>query len=317
MTSNTGSTGNTSAAGSVVGGGGGGTVSFPDRADFPFAEVPDPRAPGQKLAATARIRPDIGFPDRLWDADSSKWQVLADFARTPWEKPLDTALAAAKQGPWTGFLNQPRGRILLDTKATSAEIDALVSMASSARADALGEILSQHEVFGADFLGLLGTTPSSHPKTHAMIYVAGTIGQFVAMAYKRKEARARPSHLCPALRPPVGVPAHPSFPSGHALQAFLTARCLQACLDASVRFSPAEKEDMAAALMALARRIAVNREIAGLHYPSDTAGGECLAQATYDVMSGLGSFGSRVKAAGLEWEKGAASEDGTETEAVS
>jgi hypothetical protein len=67
-------------------------------------------------------------------------------------------------------------------------------------------------------------------------------------------------------------------------------------------------------LMALARRVARNREIAGLHYPSDSAAGAALALAAFAKLSkhtGTGqnaahytlkSFGEAVTKAAAEWK---------------
>ena len=50
------------------------------------------------------------------------------------------------------------------------------------------------------------------------------------MYYKDKFKRVRPSQLCPALMPPLAVPGHASFPSGHSTQAHLIAECLKLVL---------------------------------------------------------------------------------------
>jgi membrane-associated PAP2 superfamily phosphatase len=64
---------------------------------------------------------------------------------------------------------------------------------------------------------------------------------------------------------------HPSFPSGHALQSWLIARCLTKVI-----------YDYKPHLKWLARRIAINRERAGLHYRSDTDAGYSIAKQLKD-----------------------------------
>ena len=54
-----------------------------------------------------------------------------------------------------------------------------------------------------------------------MLNIASLVALFVSMYYKGKYKRPRPSELCPALLPPIVVPGHASFPSGHATQARL------------------------------------------------------------------------------------------------
>jgi hypothetical protein len=91
------------------------------------------------------------------------------------------------------------------------------------------------------------------------------------MYYKGTFNRPRPSQLCPALAPPIAVPGHASFPSGHATQSMLMALCLIDVLPVVPTPNTAGnvwEED----LKVLAHRIARNREIAGLHYRIRTPG---------------------------------------------
>jgi len=67
---------------------------------------------------------------------------------------------------------------------------------------------------------------------------------------------------------------------------------------------PAAMQPLVADLWVLADRIARNREIAGLHYPSDTAGGIALAQGMLPYLQGMGAgsaYATAVAAAVLEW----------------
>jgi hypothetical protein len=91
------------------------------------------------------------------------------------------------------------------------------------------------------------------------------------------------------------VPGHSSFPSGHATQAHLMALCVNAIftrLSTPVggnppNWTPANADVMKQNLTALALRIRRNREIAGLHFKSDSEAGEALAAALFDVLSGV------------------------------
>jgi hypothetical protein len=77
----------------------------------------------------------------------------------------------------------------------------------------------------------------------------------------------------------------------------------------------AVKAGMETVLIGLADRIARNREIAGMHYRSDSVAGKTLATNTYnyfnansldtglDLTAGLPrSFGDAVRAAQAEWQ---------------
>jgi acid phosphatase (class A) len=71
---------------------------------------------------------------------------------------------------------------------------------------------------------------------------------------------------------------HPALPSGHALQSMLVVDCVSRAL-------PAGKcADLRKALRSMGDRIAENREVAGLHYPSDREASALIAPA---VMTGL------------------------------
>jgi len=111
--------------------------------------------------------------------------------------------------------------------------------------------------------------------------------------------RPRPSHVCPALLPPIQVPGHASYPSGHATQAHLIAKCVQLVLPAAAAMTA----PLTADLDALAARIARNREIAGLHYPSDSAAGLVLATGIVPLLNSAAvpPFTTALTAAQGEW----------------
>ena len=54
-------------------------------------------------------------------------------------------------------------------------------------------------------------------------------------------------------------------------------------------------------LRMMANRIARNREVAGVHYPSDSRTGKKLADGSSAIMSNLGTVTELVNAAKLEW----------------
>jgi PAP2 superfamily len=69
-------------------------------------------------------------------------------------------------------------------------------------------------------------------------------------------------------------PGHPAFPSGHATVAYVFAYLI-AALDTAQDHSGLEE---------VARQVAQRREIAGVHFPSDSAGGKHLARQMVDKM---------------------------------
>ncbi len=205
--------------------------------------------------------------------------MLIDFTETDWRHRISLA-------------NPP------NVAETRAEIEVLQTMALNERPDALGEIMTQADEFISCFLALMGARPYSHPATVRVFHMANLVAILVSMHFKNKFNRARPSHLCPALLPPIEVPGHASYPSGHSTQAHLFADCAKAVLP------PSEQAYMSVVLGALARRIARNREIAGLHYASDTAAGQKLAQAIFNVLNDgakMPRFAAALNKARNEW----------------
>jgi hypothetical protein len=90
--------------------------------------------------------------------------------------------------------------------------------------------------------------------------------------HKAKFRRARPHILFSGSvksrfqAPHWNCPAHPAYPGGHATVAYTFAKLLGAHFG-----------DYEVALDHVAQSIAEDREVAGLHYPSDTADGKVLA----------------------------------------
>jgi hypothetical protein len=80
--------------------------------------------------------------------------------------------------------------------------------------------------------------------------------------------------------PPIPVPGHPAYPSGHSTQAHLMALCVKDVLPTA-----ALQNALGEVIDELADRIARNREIAGLHFESDSKAGENLAQSLFEVLS--------------------------------
>lgn len=89
--------------------------------------------------------------------------------------------------------------------------------------------------------------------------------------------RARPWQTIPGLGEAILRPRHASYPSGHATEAFACA--LMWCEVLSrVDGGGGRLSRVMTDLLHQANRVAVNREIGGVHYPSDTAAGVELAQ---------------------------------------
>lgn len=115
--------------------------------------------------------------------------------------------------------------------------------------------------------------------------------QTLTIFYKKKFNRIRPSVLEPLVAPVFSVPLHPAYPSGHSAEAFMIANLLS-------KLDPART----AAYERSALEIGMDREIAGVHYPSDTAAGAELARKTTDLLFKNPEFLSLFEAAKKYWD---------------
>jgi membrane-associated phospholipid phosphatase len=126
--------------------------------------------------------------------------------------------------------------------------------------------------------------------TLRVMEIADQAGLLAAMYFKNKYNRARPQQVSPGLIPMIPPPGHPSWPSGHALESNLIALAL-------MQVMPKNRH---AALQAMADRIGKNRERAGVHFESDTAGGKEIAAKIFPYLQKCPTFYAALEAAKAE-----------------
>jgi hypothetical protein len=105
------------------------------------------------------------------------------------------------------------------------------------------------------------------------------------MIAKHHLACRRPGDLGARVLPMLPTPDHGSFPSGHATEAFAVATVLSGLVRSEVgskHFPAGEK--LVALLHKQAERIAVNRTIAGVHFPVDSWAGAALGVAVGQII---------------------------------
>lgn len=90
---------------------------------------------------------------------------------------------------------------------------------------------------------------------------------------KTKYNRVRPEFLDHRVKPAISTPPHPSYPNAHAGQSRYYALLLS-------HFDPANRE----VYLRDAAQIGKNREIAGVHYPSDTKAGIMVADRFFELL---------------------------------
>ena len=176
--------------------------------------------------------------------------------------------------------------------ATRRELDELLRLQASRTPDELASIARHREYAGVcdAFFAVLGRAPPSLPKTRALLSHVDADVTVAVFNAKRRFNRARPTQLEPRLHASIPVPAHAAYPSGHALQAELVARVL-------AELAPARRE----ALFAVAGVIAHEREVAGLHFASDSAASRTLGASLWARLVGNAAFRRELDDARSEW----------------
>jgi acid phosphatase (class A) len=112
----------------------------------------------------------------------------------------------------------------------------------------------------------------------------------ITMREKKEFNRVRPSALDTSLDTAIEVPGHPAYPSGHSTEIHFIAYVFG-------ELALARKEEF----VDRADQIAKNREVAGLHYPSDTAAGILLARQIFADLMKDPKFNTLLAAAKKEW----------------
>ncbi len=154
------------------------------------------------------------------------------------------------------------------------------------RQDRLAEITSQLGSPEA-FLGTIGfLSPDRTPWTLELLGAVYRLALYVELRAKHDLAVRRPIELSPQIQPIIETPNHGSFPSGHATEAFALSTAFSILLEKSVETFTKDGSETSTSiygeagqkiqLLRLASRIAVNRTVAGVHYPIDSAVGALL-----------------------------------------
>jgi acid phosphatase (class A) len=223
------------------------------------------------------------FPFAAWGPAFRAQVVLADFAATKW------AAVKEKADPKLGIILG--GSNTFDSVLVE-ELNYLREVAAPKRAGRMTEIIAQADDASPYWSDMLLAGPSIRPFTWTLVEIGRAVGQMIVMHFKAKYNRPRPAQVYPALMPPILTPPHPSYPNSHALQSLLMSGCAAAAVP-----------DLEEPLIALARRVGENREIAGLHYLSDRKASEHIAAAVLEPLKQCGEFQNVLAAAKKEWRK--------------
>lgn len=140
------------------------------------------------------------------------------------------------------------------------------------REDRTAEITAQAVSPIAFWTGVANLHPDRMRWTLELIWTAMRLAGHVEQRFKHALACRRPLELSPQVQPMILTPGHGSLPSGHATEAHIVAHVLARLVPgpAAVRLRWREQ------LMRQAARIAINRTVAGVHFPVDSAAGQLL-----------------------------------------
>lgn len=203
-----------------------------------------------------------------------------------------------------GFLPEDwKARVRLDLPPERAECELVVDLKELRQGERLQEIRNEaeHGLRGTlrNVLAVLGPITQKFLTQDMLVAAAGDI-EIATMVLKLHYQQGRPRHCCdetriePMYRGTRHDPLHASYPSGHSTQAHAAALLLAECSGSNA----AQRREMLDA----AARIAQNREVAGLHYPSDSAAGKSLAEQLVPLLLASASFRAKYfDPASKEW----------------
>lgn len=152
----------------------------------------------------------------------------------------------------------------------------------------LGDLLS--------FFGLAGRLDASQRKyTLELLTVVQGLTYEIEMQVKHFVWTPRPIDFSPRVMPIIQTPDHSSFPSGHATEAFAIATVLFLIMSENSNADPVKGLTEWAVPFRIAHRIAVNRTVAGVHFPVDSAAGAILGIAIGRAVHALSKSRGRVR----------------------
>lgn len=166
-----------------------------------------------------------------------------------------------------------------------------VLRAAVEREDRLPEILAQAANIMPFFYNLTGLDPQRAPITANLLQMAQQWATPLIMALKNQLGCLRPFQVSSRIVPVIDTPAHGSLPSGHAAIASLVAALLRNLLfdDDLAPSKNGLTHPKVLQIDRLARRIAHNRVVAGVHFPVDSRAGYGLGLQLGAHLVGLAS----------------------------
>jgi len=192
---------------------------------------------------------EISYPETAWNPDYKDYlSQQAIWAKKDWKQSI--------------IIPAPPG-----LEETAKEIEAIKKL-RPLREKHQADIDHEIELDGIyeRFFSVLNAGPYTHPRMAKFMSKVFDDATIVVFYFKDHFNRARPYHYYPEIEATIDPPEHPSYPSGHAAQTYSLAFAL-------AEVFPDRRTD----LETVAYKISINREIAGVHYKSDTEAGKTTA----------------------------------------
>lgn len=104
----------------------------------------------------------------------------------------------------------------------------------------------------------------------------------------------RPISFAQEVQPMIQTPGHPTWPSGHATESFAAATLLARLTDGSYA-DPVQGVQDQLPTYRLAARISLNRQVAGVHFPTDSVAGAALGIALAEFLINYSSGAAQTQ----------------------
>jgi membrane-associated phospholipid phosphatase len=154
---------------------------------------------------------------------------------------------------------------------------ALVNDYAQLRSDRESEILAQLNGGVGFFSALVGLDPDRRKRTLEMLAATLRLAMFIHLRVKHALACRRPVEFSPQIQPMIATPGHGALPSGHATESFALAVVLWNVMrDSGNPAYAATETAWRTQMLRLSARIAINRTVAGVHFPVDSVAGALL-----------------------------------------
>jgi len=217
----------------------------------------------------------ISFPSSASDINTQK------FLDENWNDPILYQLIV---GPTTLDIGTEFDIVpppLNDSDVTQSELKYLHTLSQNNRDDESFRRITEEnkDVFIYDHFVREGLIDKDDVGTLNLLELMDQDVRYFVLRYKKMFSRPRPSELDPTLNLAIPNPGHPAYPSGHATQSYAMATVM-------ADFDP----DHAESYMQFARDMAKRREIAGVHYPSDSEAGQKLAVQILEKLRKYAKF---------------------------